>query len=69
MRERFPGPQGRIGLDGGGAPGTGVDVRYDVYEDEGHVFTKAENEARAFGDMAEFLIDHLAGRIPAAAGG
>jgi dipeptidyl aminopeptidase/acylaminoacyl peptidase len=37
----------------------GVDVRYDVYEDEGHGFTKRENEIKAFRDMADFLEQHL----------
>ncbi|WP_213454053.1 S9 family peptidase [Rhizomonospora bruguierae] len=37
----------------------GVEVRYDVYPDEGHGFTKRENEARAMGDTAEFLVRHL----------
>src|SRR5262249_27756854 len=37
----------------------GVEVRYDVYEDEGHGFTKRENEAKAFADTAEFLVAHL----------
>jgi dipeptidyl aminopeptidase/acylaminoacyl peptidase len=37
----------------------GVDVRYEVYEDEGHGFTKRENEIDALGKVAEFLIDHL----------
>jgi dipeptidyl aminopeptidase/acylaminoacyl peptidase len=37
----------------------GVDVRYDVYEDEGHGFTKRENEIKAIGDAAGFLLDHL----------
>jgi dipeptidyl aminopeptidase/acylaminoacyl peptidase len=37
----------------------GVDVRYDVYADEGHGFTKRENEIKALGDAAEFLITHL----------
>ena len=37
----------------------GVEVRYDVYEDEGHGFTKRENELKAFGDMAAFLEEHL----------
>jgi dipeptidyl aminopeptidase/acylaminoacyl peptidase len=40
--------------------GRGVEVKYDVYEDEGHGFTKRENEAKAMGDTAEFLIAHLA---------
>jgi dipeptidyl aminopeptidase/acylaminoacyl peptidase len=39
----------------------GVEVRYDVYEDEGHGFTRKENEARAMGDSADFLIEHLKG--------
>lgn len=39
----------------------GVDVRYDVYPDEGHGFTKRENELRAVGDSADFLIAHLKG--------
>ncbi len=40
----------------------GVEVRYDVYADEGHGFTKRENEIQADGDVAEFLIDHLQAR-------
>jgi dipeptidyl aminopeptidase/acylaminoacyl peptidase len=38
----------------------GVDVRYDVYPDEGHGFTKRANEAKAFSDTAEFLVERLA---------
>lgn len=38
----------------------GVDVRYDVYPDEGHGFTKRANEAKALSDTAEFLIGYLA---------
>ena len=34
-------------------------MRYDVYEDEGHGFTRKENEAKAIGDSADFLIQHL----------
>jgi dipeptidyl aminopeptidase/acylaminoacyl peptidase len=37
----------------------GVDVRYDVYEDEGHGFTKRANEIQALGDAADFVIAHL----------
>lgn len=37
----------------------GVHVRYDVYEDEGHGFTKRSNELKAFRDMADFLEEHL----------
>jgi len=37
----------------------GVEVRYDVYEDEGHGFTRRENELKAFRDMAAFIEAHL----------
>ncbi|MGH2614363.1 MAG: S9 family peptidase [Thermomicrobiales bacterium] len=37
----------------------GVDVRYDVYPDEGHGFTKRANELRALGDTAAFMEQHL----------
>ena len=37
----------------------GAEVRYDVYPDEGHGFTKSANEMRAYTDAAEFLISHL----------
>jgi dipeptidyl aminopeptidase/acylaminoacyl peptidase len=37
----------------------GVDVRYDVYPDEGHGFAKRANESKALSDAAEFLIDYL----------
>ena len=37
----------------------GVDVRYDVYEDEGHGFTKRANEIKALGDAGDFLVAHL----------
>ncbi|MEV8437477.1 S9 family peptidase [Actinosynnema sp. NPDC051121] len=40
----------------------GVDVRYDVYEDEGHGFTNRENEVRAMADTADFLVSHLSVR-------
>ena len=40
----------------------GVDVRYDVYDDEGHGFTNRANEIKALGDAGEFLIEHLAER-------
>ena len=39
----------------------GVAVRYDVYEDEGHGFTKRENELKALGDTAAFFEEHLLG--------
>ena len=37
----------------------GLDVRYDVYDDEGHGFTKRDNEIKAIGDVADFLIGRL----------
>lgn len=37
----------------------GVPVRYDVYEDEGHGFTKRANELKALGDTAAFFEEHL----------
>jgi dipeptidyl aminopeptidase/acylaminoacyl peptidase len=37
----------------------GVPVRYDIYEDEGHGFTKRANELKAVQDTAEFLEQHL----------
>ena len=37
----------------------GVEVRYDVYEDEGHGFTKRENEIKAWKDASGFLESHL----------
>lgn len=40
----------------------GVDVRYDVYDDEGHHFGKRENQSKARSDAAEFLVARLAER-------
>ncbi|MFG2006839.1 S9 family peptidase [Spirillospora sp. NPDC048911] len=37
----------------------GVEVRYDVFPDEGHGFANRDNELRAYSQIAEFLIDHL----------
>jgi dipeptidyl aminopeptidase/acylaminoacyl peptidase len=37
----------------------GVDMRYDVYPDEGHGFTKTENQVKARSDTAEFLLKYL----------
>ncbi len=37
----------------------GVEVRYDVYPDEGHGFTKRANEIKAIGDVGAFLVEHL----------
>jgi dipeptidyl aminopeptidase/acylaminoacyl peptidase len=39
--------------------GRGVDVRYDVYPDEGHGFASRDNQIKAYGDMAEFIVSHL----------
>ena len=39
----------------------GVPVRYDVYEDEGHGFTKRANELKALRDTAAFFEEHLLG--------
>lgn len=38
----------------------GVEVRYELFPDEGHGFTKRENQAKAFTVAGEFLIEHLA---------
>jgi dipeptidyl aminopeptidase/acylaminoacyl peptidase len=40
----------------------GVEVRYDVYNDEGHGFTKRSNEIQALGDIGDFLVAKLANR-------
>lgn len=40
----------------------GVDVRYDVYPDEGHGFVNRDNEINAYGDVAQFVIAHLLGK-------
>jgi dipeptidyl aminopeptidase/acylaminoacyl peptidase len=37
----------------------GVQVRYDVYPDTGHGFTRREDQIRAYSDIAEFLVTHL----------
>lgn len=37
----------------------GVDVKYDVYADEGHGFTKVENDIKAMRDSGQFFVDHL----------
>ena len=37
----------------------GVDVRYDVYADEGHGFTRRRNEIKAIGDTARFMERYL----------
>ena len=40
----------------------GVEVRYDVYADEGHGFTKRENTIKAFSDSGDFLVGYLSRR-------
>jgi dipeptidyl aminopeptidase/acylaminoacyl peptidase len=40
----------------------GVPVRYDVYEDEGHGFTKRANQVKAMRDAAAFFEEHLVAR-------
>jgi dipeptidyl aminopeptidase/acylaminoacyl peptidase len=40
----------------------GVEVRYDVYPDEGHGFTNRHNENKAYSDAADFLLTHLGGK-------
>jgi dipeptidyl aminopeptidase/acylaminoacyl peptidase len=37
----------------------GVEVQYDVYPDEGHVFGKRDNEIAARTRAGEFLLSHL----------
>ncbi|WP_246445997.1 alpha/beta hydrolase family protein [Thermomonospora cellulosilytica] len=37
----------------------GVNVRYDVYPDEGHGFTNRNNEIQAYEEIARFLIHML----------
>jgi dipeptidyl aminopeptidase/acylaminoacyl peptidase len=39
--------------------GRGVEVQYDVFEDEGHGFTSRSNELAAYGKVAAFLVRHL----------
>jgi dipeptidyl aminopeptidase/acylaminoacyl peptidase len=40
----------------------GVEVRYDIYPDEGHVFGRRDNQTKARSDAAEFLLAHLVRR-------
>lgn len=37
----------------------GVEVQYELFPDEGHGFTKRENQAKAFSTAGEFLVRHL----------
>ena len=43
----------------------GVPVEYVVFDDEGHGFTKKENQVRAYGEILKFLDTHLKGAAPA----
>ena len=36
-----------------------VAVKYDIYPDEGHGFTKVENDIKAMRDSGQFFLDHL----------
>jgi dipeptidyl aminopeptidase/acylaminoacyl peptidase len=36
-----------------------VEVRYEVYHDEGHVFGKRDNQISARTTAGEFLLTHL----------
>jgi dipeptidyl aminopeptidase/acylaminoacyl peptidase len=38
----------------------GIEVRYDIYDDEGHSFSKRANQIRAWSTAGEFLLSHLA---------
>jgi len=40
----------------------GIEFRRDLYADEGHGFTKADNQTKATSDAADFLIKHLGRR-------
>lgn len=37
----------------------GIDVRYEVFEDEGHGFTNRSNELRAYEEISQFLCSSL----------
>ncbi len=39
----------------------GIDVKYDVYEDEGHGFTRRENALKAYRDASAFFEKYLLG--------
>ena len=59
-RERPARRQGRVGSDGREAPRhSGATVEYVVFDDEGHGFTKRENELRAMRLSADWLERHL----------
>ncbi|MGC5287079.1 S9 family peptidase [Micromonospora sp. DT231] len=37
----------------------GVEVRYEIFADEGHGLLRRDNQAKAFADAGEFLVKHL----------
>ncbi|MBD3178980.1 MAG: prolyl oligopeptidase family serine peptidase, partial [Candidatus Latescibacteria bacterium] len=39
----------------------GVDVRYLIFDDEGHGFRKKENRIEGYGEVLKFLNMHLKG--------
>ncbi|MEV0269580.1 S9 family peptidase [Hamadaea sp. NPDC050747] len=41
----------------------GVDVRYDIYPDEGHGFMRTANEIKAYSESAEFLVERLGSTV------
>jgi dipeptidyl aminopeptidase/acylaminoacyl peptidase len=45
----------------------GVEVRYDVYEDEGHGFTRRSNMLKAMGDTVGFFEEKLLSKVAVAA--
>ena len=42
-----------------GVEANGVPVEYVVFDDEGHGFRKKENEIEGYGQIKEFLDEHL----------
>ena len=47
-----------------GVKANGVPVEYVVFDDEGHGFLKKENEIEGYGQIKEFLDEHLRGAVP-----
>lgn len=48
--------------------GHNIEVRYDIYDDEGHGFTNKKNELQALSDVTGFIQDHLRARPGATIG-
>ena len=46
-----------------GVEANGVPVEYVVFDDEGHGFRKKENEIEGYGQIKEFLDEHLKGAV------